>query len=584
MSDEKKIIYAENYKIDNGCLCEIRQTAKKVYERKLCNFTPWIVSEITVDDGVETSTRIRLAGIHASGHALPEIEIAAEELGTFNWLHKHWGIDCILETGSSVKDSIRYAIQTTATEADRQTVFTVTGWRKIHGQYHFLMPGDGEQTVSLAGKMQGYTMERCLKENDIGFLEDLLLKSPLAPPRILLTLLAFVFLTPLNHFLKLAGCEPKFVVFLTGKTGSRKSSLAALVLSFFGRFTGTELPLSFRDTLNSILHHTFALKDVLTCIDDFHPAGRQEETKLTASAQGIMRAYGDRSGRGRLRADASPMDARPPQGNTIITGEFPPDIGESGTARYFGLELHDGDINLGELTFYQHRAAEGVLQRCMYGYLEWLQKSFLRNDESVEDFVLLLKHDFEAKRTAFQKSGIHCHGRVPEAVALLQMGMDMLLEYLELEGELEKELCDEVKQRFQTLLYQLAAEQAESIIQDKPTRKFIRKFHALLESGKVCVLDKNRPCDFIPQSCVGYEDDEFFYLHSEVIHKEVRKLCDEQGESFTISQKSLLKALAEEGFLETASGQNTKQVRIGKKKMRLLCLRKNMVQQITDAA
>ena len=584
MEKEKQINYAPNYKIKDGCLCEIKHNKQGEYDKKLCNFTPWIVSEITVDDGVETSTRIRLAGVHESGRTLPEIEIAAEELGNFNWLHKHWGIDCILETGPGVKDSIRYAIQTTAPEAERQTVYTVTGWKRISGQYHFLMPGDSERTVSLAGKMQGYTMERRLEENDIGFLEDLLLTSHLAPPEILLTLLAFAFLTPLNHFLKLAGCEPKFVVFLTGKTGSRKSSLAALIQSFFGRFTGTELPLSFRDTLNSILHHTFALKDVLTCIDDFHPAGRQEETKLTASAQGIMRAYGDRSGRGRLRADASPMDARPPQGNAIITGEFPPDIGESGTARYFGLELHDGDVNLNELTFYQHRAAEGVLQRCMYGYLEWLKEYFLHSDETEANFILFLKSDFEAKRTAFQKSGIHCHGRVPEAVALLQIGMDMLLAYLELKGELEKELCDEVKQRFQTLLYQLATEQAENIIQDKPTHKFIRKFYALLESGKVCVLDKNRPCDFISQSCVGYEDDEFFYLHSEVIHKEVRKLCDEQGESFTISQKSLLKALAEEGFIETASGQNTKQVRIGKKKMRLLCIRKNMVQQITDAA
>ena len=584
MANEKKTNYAPNYKVTGNCLYEVKHNKQGEYDKKLCNFTPWLVKEITVDDGVETTTRISLAGIHETGRTLSEIEIAAEDLGNFNWLHKNWGIDCILEPGNSVKDSIRYAIQTTAPGAERQTVYTVTGWRKINGAYHFLMPGDGEQTVFLAGKIQGYTMERRLEENDIGFLEDLLLKSPLVPPGILLTLLAFAFLTPLNHFLKLAGCEPKFVVFLTGKTGSRKSSLAALIQSFFGRFTGTELPLSFRDTLNSILPHTFALKDVLTCIDDFHPAGRQEETKLTASVQGIMRAYGDRSGRGRLRADASPMDARPPQGNAIITGEFPPDIGESGTARYFGLELHDGDVNLNELTFYQHRAAEGVLQRCMYGYLEWLKKSFLRNDETVGNFVLRLKNNFEAKRTAFQKSGIDCHGRVPEAVALLQMGMDMLLEYLELDGELEQELCDEVKQRFRNLLYQLAAEQAESIIQDKPTHKFIRKFHALLESGKVCVLDKNRPCDFVPQSCVGYEDDEFFYLHSEVIHKEVRKLCDEQGESFTISQKSLQKMLAEEGFIETASGQNTKQVRIGKKKMRLLCLRKNMVQQIADAA
>ena len=127
MTDEKKIHYAPNYKIENGCLHEIKETPKRVYERKLCNFTPWIVSEITVDDGVETSTRIRLAAVHESGRTLPEIEIAAEELGNFNWLHKHWGIDCILETGPSVRDSIRHAIQTTAPEAERQTVYTVTG-------------------------------------------------------------------------------------------------------------------------------------------------------------------------------------------------------------------------------------------------------------------------------------------------------------------------------------------------------------------------------------------------------------------------------------------------------------------------
>ena len=583
MTDEKKIIYAENYKIENGCLCEIRQTAKRVYERKLCNFAPWIVSEITVDDGVETSTRIRLAGVHESGRTLPEIEIAAEELGNFNWLHKHWGIDCILETGPGVKDSIRYAIQTTAPEAERQTVYTITGWKEINEEYYFLMPGDSERTVSLVGKMQGYTMERNFCVEDATRTLGMLLSNKI-PPEVLLPLLAFTFLTPLNHFLKLAGYEPKFVVFLVGKTGSRKSSLSAVVLSYFGNFTGTELPLSFGDTKNSILYHTFALKDVLTCIDDFHPGSRQEESRMTESAQGIMRGYGDRAGRGRLRADASPMESRPPQGNAIITGEFPPDIGESGTARYFMLELREGDVDLTQLSNMQEYAASGSLQRCMFGYLEWLKETYLKDDKSVKKFVAELKRKFEEKRSAFQTSRILCHGRVPEMVAWLQMGMEQLLKFLQAKLNLDDAEILEFQNRFQSILYKLAERQAESITQDKPTHKFVRKFHALLESGKVCVLDKNRPCDFIPQSCVGYEDDEFFYLHSEVVHKEVRKLCDEQGESFTISQKSLLKALAEEGFIETPSGQNTKQVRIGKKKMRLLCLRKNMVQQITDAA
>ena len=82
-----------------------------------------------------------------------------------------------------------------------------------------------------------------------------------------------------------------------------------------------------------------------------------------------MRAYGDRTGRGRLRADSSPMEARPPQGNAILTGEFPPDIGESGTARYFSLELHDGDVDLEDLTVFQNEASKGALQRCMFSFV-----------------------------------------------------------------------------------------------------------------------------------------------------------------------------------------------------------------------
>ena len=96
---------------------------------------------------------------------------------------------------------------------------------------------------------------------------------------------------------------PKFVLYLIGRTGTRKSTLAALFLSFFGRFSGTDLPLSFSDTLNSILASIYTLKDVLTCIDDFHPGTRRGEQKDTDTAQGIDRAYGDRVGKGRLTKD-----------------------------------------------------------------------------------------------------------------------------------------------------------------------------------------------------------------------------------------------------------------------------------------
>lgn len=582
MTQRSKPLYAPNYKVIGNCLYEIKNSKQGPYDKKLCNFTPWLVSEITVDDGVETTRRIRLSGVHESGRTLPEIEIPTDELGSFNWLYKHWGIDCILEPGVTIRDSIRYAIQTTAPQAERQTAYTVTGWRKIDGQWQFLMPGDDTRTVSLPGKMQGYTMERRCEASD-AVIAASLLHSELVPPELLYPLMAFTFLSPLNSFLKRAGCEPKFVLMLIGKTGSRKSTLAALFLSFFGRFTGAELPLSFRDTANSILHHAFSLKDVLTCIDDFHPTGRQEEARLTATAQSVMRAYGDRTGKGRLRADASPLEARPPQGNAIVTAEFPPDIGESGTARYFALELRENDVDLEVLSFFQGEAVNGSLQRCMYGFLEWLRACCLRDAETETRFVSSLRSRFERERTAFQKSGIFCHGRLPETVSWLMLGMELLLAFLKAKQMVTDEEKTEIENKFRLLLYRLASRQAESISQDKPTHKFIRKLYALLESGQVCVLNKNQPHDYTPPNCIGYEDETFFYLHADIAHKAVRKLCDEQGEAFTITAKSLLKALAEERLIETASGQNTKSVRIGGRSKRVVCLSKALAQQIADA-
>lgn len=573
-------LYIGDYFVNNNCLYEICVNSKGTQEKKLCNFVPWLVREITVDDGVETKTHITISGIHEDGRTLPEVEIPAEELANFTWLSNSWSIDCILEPGKNIKDRLRHAIQTTAHQAERTTVYTVTGWREINGEWFYLMPGDDQRTVSLPGKMGGYGMERYCDETDISSALSLL-NSGMAPDEILYPMTAFAFLSPLNHFLKLAGHEPKFVLFLVGKTGSRKSTLAALFLSFFGRFTGAELPLSFRDTANSILQNSFTLKDVLTCIDDFHPAGRYEEQKLTDTAQKIMRAYGDRTGRGRLRPDASPLESRPPQGNAVITGEFPPDIGESGTARYFSLELGSNDVNLDLLTAFQRLAADGTLQRCMFGFTEWMRETWLRDPKH---FTSVLKKNFEHLRDAFRKSCPNCHGRVPEAAAWLEIGMMMFLSFLSDHLGAERVAYNEHMEKFRAILLRLATRQADSITEDNPTHKYIRNLLALLQSGQVCTLPRNTTDSYVPVNCVGYEDDNYIYLLSEVAYKMVRKFCDEKGEVFTISHKALLKQLAEEGFIDPSDKQNTKSIRFNGQSKRVACLIKNKAQELYDSS
>ena len=56
-------------------------------------------------------------------------------------------------------------------------------------------------------------------------------------------------------------------------------------------------------------------------------------------------------------------EPRPPQGNVIVTAEFAPDIGESGTARLFCVEMKPGSIRLTLLTEVQEQALDGYFAR-----------------------------------------------------------------------------------------------------------------------------------------------------------------------------------------------------------------------------
>ena len=53
-----------------------------------------------------------------------------------------------------------------------------------------------------------------------------------------------------------------------------------------------------------------------------------------------------------------------------------------------------------------------------------------------------------------------------------------------------------------------------------------------------------------------------------------------RGEGFSISSKSLGKALADEGFINTDTGENTRSMRFGSKSKRVLLLYKESANKI----
>lgn len=584
ITQESLVQYPSPYKVVDGNLCMEVTEKHSTYDRKLSNFTPYIKSEMTIDDGATETKVLRLAGQHANGEALPEIEVSGKDFPSFNWLFEKWGAKCILEVGKNVKEHVRYSIQSTSENAEQQFIYQQTGWKKIGNAWHYLLPGDSKFNVSLKGKLESYCGEQTFSKSDLETVYSMT-KTLLAPKEIIYILLAFTFFAPLIEFLRQAQCMPKFVLNIIGRTGTRKSTLAALFLCFFGIFNAGNLPMSFRDTSNSIIQNAFALKDVLTCIDDFHPCGRDDERKLTSTMQALVRAYGDRTGRGRLRKDSSAMESRPPLGNAIVTSEFPPDIGESGTARYFLLELKDSDINLNILSLFQEHAEQGVFRRVMFGYTEWIRKKFLQEDKIEKEFVNMLKHSFSAYRSDFIQTGISCHGRVPEMTAELRIGMKMLLWFLEDNKVIAESAAKNLDNELKQILYRLAQRQSENIKSDKPSVVFVKKLYALIESGAVSVTHKDLSIgeDPYPRIFIGFEDEHYLYLNKDIAYRHVKVLCNEQGEIFSLTSKALLKTLAEDGLIKTSQGSNTVSVRYAGKNSRYMALDKFKAEQIVNS-
>lgn len=584
ITQESLVQYPSPYKMVDGNLCMEVTEKHSTYDRKLSNFTPYIKSEMTIDDGATETKVLRLAGQHANGEALPEIEVSGKDFPSFNWLFEKWGAKCILEVGKNVKEHVRYSIQSTSENAEQQFIYQQTGWKKIGNAWHYLLPGDSKFNVSLKGKLESYCGEQTFSKSDLETVYSMT-KTLLAPKEIIYILLAFTFLAPLIEFLRQAQCMPKFVLNIIGRTGTRKSTLAALFLCFFGIFNAGNLPMSFRDTSNSIIQNAFALKDVLTCIDDFHPCSRDDERKLTSTMQALVRAYGDRTGRGRLRKDSSAMESRPPLGNAIVTSEFPPDIGESGTARYFLLELKDSDINLNILSLFQEHAEQGVFRRVMFGYTEWIRKKFLQEDKIEKEFVKTLKESFAAYRSDFIQTGISCHGRVPEMTAELRIGMKMLLWFLEDNKVIAESAAKNLDNELKQILYRLAQRQSENIKSDKPSVVFVKKLYALIESGAVAVTHKDLSIgeDPYPRIFIGFEDEHYLYLNKDIAYRHVKVLCNEQGEIFSLTSKALLKTLAEDGLIKTSQGSNTVSVRYAGKNSRYMALDKFKAEQIVNS-
>jgi hypothetical protein len=271
----------------------IDKDGKEVYQsilKHICNFAPWPIRQIFKDSGTGAPERyLELQGLLQGGVPLGAAKISLLDFSDKNsWAGQLWGFEVGIKPNRE-KD-LKYAINLMAKGIPTSTIYSHLGWREINGSWIYLHaggaigPGSENVEVEISERLRQYSLPG--ETDDIKeALKASLALLELGPKKLMYPSLALVYLAPLCEPLRQAGIEPSLLSYIWGVSGSKKSTLIALLLSHFGNFEHTGLPASFRDTANSIEKLASLAKDTVLAVDDFYPS---REPKERAKQEGVL--------------------------------------------------------------------------------------------------------------------------------------------------------------------------------------------------------------------------------------------------------------------------------------------------------
>ncbi len=385
---------------------------------------------------------------------------------------------------------------------------------------------------------------------------------------VIIPLLGYLYITPLVSILKENDIYVDFILMLIGESGVGKSSIAAIINSHFGNFTRNSFNTSLDDTASKIEKQAYNLKDTILVPDDLNPENDEKKIKITNK---IIALFGDRQGRGRITPQGKIRTTYYARGTAIITGEFLPNLAFSRLARVVVLEFTKNTTSEKAILYYQTEKEK--LAYTMKKYIEWI----INNENDVINTAKTIVQQFENNLIINNKE---LHGRTREAIAILYIGFNLYVEFLQTNSIISEEEKRNLLENSKEILKKVAQKQAQEIKNLTPTEMFYNAIEQLIQTNRINLLDfKNcSTIDFDRKRIDGFIDNETkqYYFYPETIYSAVCKFYSEAKNPFNISLSTLLKELHNSNALYMTDPSRKTVIRVNpitKEKMRVIAVK-----------
>ena len=575
---------------------EIKKGVLYFQNEALGNFHARISKELILDDGLnQPQVRFTLEGQLGSGEKLNTIEIDSEEFLSLSFLNKLWGARPILYIPYGKRHLFLRAVQEVSLkDMKRERVYTCTGWTKVDGERSFLTASgsisakgfDKNMRVELDDNLSHYTLpEPPQGKERYEAIRASLAFLDLAPLRVSAPIWAAMYASLLTEVLPLYT-----VLWVYGATQSGKSTIAHLALTHFGEgfIEGRQYhaPTDWMSTATHLEESMFSAKDIPLIIDDFAPQfqGKEDATRIRATANRVVRSMGNRSARGRSKNYQAKTLA--PRGLVLSTAELPLS-GESTVGRMLYIPIERGDFlpdtnekSRPMLDLAQEQAQSGMYALAMSAYIQWLATNWERAVET------LAKFQAESLRKIRERSEMQ--NRLPDYFVVLDASQKLALSAFCEMGILGKEEEKVLSEEISEALANVVAMQVEKIAKESPVRKFFEALESLLTRHKVYLASRTKDFHHIqpPKAeMIGWHnpDENIVYLDDGACLELVRNYWAGQGEYFDTTTDALRRQMGQLPALlaERGKGYNLLVSKwIAGKSRRALAINQERVQEL----
>ena len=387
-----------------------------------------------------------------------------------------------------------------------QYFYRNAGWNLVKGRHLYLHRSAELDGVNVLTPLN-LPLQKEMDKRFVGEVFKKLLKI-YSDPAVSHTLILYAFLGVTYRIFDEAGYPPHFLLFVHGRTGSFKTSIAKILYTQLCEEQFRKTPRRIdSDTATSLeVALTQAGCDTTTLIDDYAPPKTiGQKRAMTDKLEMLIRIVGDGSTKSRSNANLADCRGAGLKGMIAITGEIR-GTGLSSNLRCLYCELRKEMVDIETLSWFQENDK-------IFTTLIWYFVCYLSNTWKSQ--VSIIRMNFEDERKKARRTVKA--GRLVDTLATMSLLIEMLDSFFYsccghplYEGTWK----DKARQGVESVVNRSEVLSSE----EEPARQFMSMLCTLLSTEKIKIVeDKKR---LLPFDADGFVDG-YLYLLPEKVYRKV---------------------------------------------------------------